>query len=68
MTGKKVKSINVLETSAYSTNYIDKINNEITVVVPTLNEEEAISGVLDDILTQGYDKILVVDGLSLIHI
>jgi len=36
----------------------------ITVIVPTLDEEEAISVVLDDIITQGYENILVVDGNS----
>jgi dolichol-phosphate hexosyltransferase len=37
---------------------------ETTVVVPTLNEEAAIGKVLDDLETEGYDNILVVDGHS----
>jgi len=37
---------------------------DVTIVIPTLNEEEAISLVLKDIQTQGYSNILVVDGNS----
>jgi dolichol-phosphate mannosyltransferase len=37
---------------------------DITVLIPTLNEEEAISLVINDVRTQGYDNILVVDGHS----
>jgi dolichol-phosphate mannosyltransferase len=37
---------------------------EITIIVPTLNEEEAISLVINDLQTQGFNKILVVDGFS----
>ena len=38
--------------------------DEVTVVVPTLNEEEAIGMVLDELAELGYKKILVVDGYS----
>ena len=37
---------------------------DITVVVPTLNEEHAIELVLNDILLEGYPKTLVIDGNS----
>jgi len=36
----------------------------VTVVIPTLNEEEAIGRVLDELIAEGYRNILVVDGYS----
>ena len=36
----------------------------VTVVIPTLNEEEAIGKVLDEVIAEGYRNILVVDGYS----
>jgi dolichol-phosphate mannosyltransferase len=36
----------------------------VTVVIPTLNEEEAIGMVLDEVMAEGYRNILVVDGYS----
>jgi len=36
----------------------------VTVVIPTLNEEEAIGVVLDEVMAEGYRNILVVDGYS----
>ena len=38
--------------------------NDVTIVIPTLNEKEAIGRLIDEIKGQGYDKILVVDGYS----
>ena len=38
--------------------------DEITVVIPILNEEKAIPLVLEDVIGEGYKKILVVDGYS----
>jgi DNA-binding response OmpR family regulator len=38
--------------------------DEVTVVVPTMNEEEAIGLVLDELKAEGYRKMLVVDGYS----
>ncbi len=38
--------------------------NELTVVIPVLNEEEAIGLVLDEVKQEGYNNILVVDGYS----
>ena len=38
--------------------------DDVTIVIPTLNEEEAISLVLKDIQTQGYSNILIIDGFS----
>ena len=55
---KIVKTSNTVE-------YNDNISiDDVTVIVPTLDEEEAISLVLDDIITHGYENILVVDGNS----
>jgi dolichol-phosphate mannosyltransferase len=38
--------------------------NDVTVVVPVLNEEGAIGMVLDELFNNGYRHILVVDGYS----
>ena len=37
---------------------------QVTVVIPVLNEEEAIGQVIDEVKQQGYRKILVIDGYS----
>jgi glycosyltransferase involved in cell wall biosynthesis len=37
---------------------------DVTIVLPTLNEEAAIGTVLDEIVSEGYSRILVVDGYS----
>ena len=43
----------------------DYVNiDDITIVIPTLNEEAAIGLVLENILQEGFEKILVVDGDS----
>ena len=44
--------------------YFPNIYDLVTVVIPTLNEEEAISHVLMDVKTEGYNHVLVVDGNS----
>jgi glycosyltransferase involved in cell wall biosynthesis len=36
----------------------------VTVVIPVLNEHEAIGNVLDDLKNEGFDNVLVVDGYS----
>jgi len=38
--------------------------DEVTVVLPTLNEADAIEVVIDELRKQGYNKILIVDGYS----
>jgi dolichol-phosphate mannosyltransferase len=38
--------------------------DDVTIVVPTLNEEGAIGKVLDELFSNGYRHILVVDGYS----
>jgi len=38
--------------------------DQVTVVIPTLNEEEAIGLVLEELKQHGYDNIVVVDGYS----
>ncbi|ABM80617.1 glycosyltransferase family 2 protein [Hyperthermus butylicus] len=44
----------------------DRGYNDVTVVVPTLNEEKAIGAVIDELLSVGIprERILVVDGYS----
>jgi len=37
---------------------------DITVVIPTLNEELAIGHVIDDLIKEGYYNILLIDGYS----
>jgi dolichol-phosphate mannosyltransferase len=37
---------------------------DLTVVLPVLNEEEAIGEVLDELKGEGYENVLVVDGYS----
>ena len=41
---------------------VDK--EDITIVIPTLNEEEAIGLVIEQVLLEGYSKIIIVDGNS----
>jgi glycosyltransferase involved in cell wall biosynthesis len=43
---------------------IDELRNNVTVVIPTLNEEEAIGPLIDEIKEAGYRRVLVVDGYS----
>lgn len=38
--------------------------DQVTIVLPTLNEEEAIGKVIDELKREGYKNILVVDGYS----
>jgi dolichol-phosphate hexosyltransferase len=38
--------------------------DQVTIVIPVLNEREAIAKVLDDLKSQGFDNVLVVDGYS----
>lgn len=40
------------------------MRDQVTIVIPTLNEEEAIGRLIDEIKAAGYGKILVVDGYS----
>jgi dolichol-phosphate mannosyltransferase len=40
------------------------LKDDVTVVLPVLNEEEGISAVIDELLENGYKNILVVDGYS----
>lgn len=41
-----------------------KGNSDVTVVIPTLNEEKSIAEVIRELSQMGYDNILVVDGNS----
>jgi dolichol-phosphate mannosyltransferase len=42
----------------------DARRDQVTIVVATLNEEQAIGPLIDEIRAAGYNKILVVDGYS----
>ena len=53
-----------ISSSIESEKSLNLLRNQLTIVVPTLNEEEAIGPLIDDIKAHGYDKILVVDGYS----
>lgn len=44
--------------------YVSLAKSQITVVVPTLNEAEGITQVLDEVRAEGFTNILVVDGYS----
>jgi glycosyltransferase involved in cell wall biosynthesis len=40
------------------------MRDQLTVVIPTLNEGASIGHLLDEVKAQGFDKIIVVDGYS----
>lgn len=42
----------------------DAMRDQVTVVIPTLDEEEAIGPLIEEVKAAGYEKILVVDGYS----
>jgi glycosyltransferase involved in cell wall biosynthesis len=46
---------------------ISEVNSLVTIVIPTLNEQEAIGKVLDELFSIGLKNILVVDGYSSDH-
>ena len=39
-------------------------SRDVTIVIPTLNEEQAIDLVIQDVILQGYENVLVIDGNS----
>ena len=43
---------------------VQVLRDQVTVVIPTLNEEEAIGPLVDEIKGRGYVSVLVVDGYS----
>jgi len=42
----------------------EKVKNQVTIVLPTLNESGAISQVIEEIKEEGYSNIIVMDGYS----
>jgi dolichol-phosphate mannosyltransferase len=40
------------------------VKSTVTVVIPTLNEEEGITKVIEEVKAEGYENILVIDGYS----
>lgn len=57
-----IDPINIETTEETTT--IDNIKDSITIVIPTLNEAEAIGKVIDELKQEGYNNILVIDGYS----
>jgi dolichol-phosphate hexosyltransferase len=43
---------------------LSELNTFVTIVIPTLNEQEAIGKVLDELFSMGLKNLLVVDGYS----
>jgi dolichol-phosphate mannosyltransferase len=58
---------NIVEDEISLTNAISHQieRSEVTVIVPTLNEEESIGFVLQNLQIEGFSKILIVDGNSI---
>ena len=66
----------MLEVTSQLTNQATSVNSgeetgpfaiardDVTIVLPVLNEEEGISEVIDELLESGYRNVLVVDGYS----
>jgi glycosyltransferase involved in cell wall biosynthesis len=54
----------MLEQNSKSNSYQSVTEKTITVVIPTLNEEEAIGKVLNELQSLGFKNIVVVDGYS----
>ncbi len=53
------------KTSYLFRDYIKELTNDnVTIVLPALNEEEAVGPVIDELREVGYEKILLVDGHS----
>ncbi|HEV2118499.1 MAG TPA: glycosyltransferase family 2 protein [Candidatus Bathyarchaeia archaeon] len=51
--------------STFSTDLgLGALRERVTIVIPTLNEREAIGMLIDEVRSAGYGKILVVDGYS----
>jgi len=40
------------------------VKSTVTVVIPTLNEEEGVTKVIEEVKAEGYENILVIDGYS----
>ncbi len=55
-----------IETRLCGSRLQDSLKNMLTIVIPVLNEEEAIGRVIDELLDEGYkpSQIIVVDGHS----
>lgn len=53
-----------MNNSALDSSKGSELKNFVTIVLPTLNEEEAIGKVIDEIKGEGYNNILVIDGHS----
>jgi len=62
------QSIEDIEYQSYKRGFDDrvaqKMRDQVTVVIPTLNEEEAIGSLIEEVTSQGFDKIVVADGYS----
>ncbi len=62
--GSTLKPVARTEVSVIPTDTIAKLREQVTVVIPTLNEEEAIGTLIEEVKAAGYNNVLVVDGYS----
>ena len=53
-----------ISSSIESKKSLNLLRNQVTIVVPTLNEAESIGKLIGEIKDAGYNEILVVDGYS----
>jgi dolichol-phosphate mannosyltransferase len=62
------KITNITTQDPINSEIISEINtltpDDITIVIPTLNEAEAIGKVIDELKQEGYKNILIIDGYS----
>ncbi|MDG6933534.1 MAG: glycosyltransferase [Nitrososphaerota archaeon] len=63
-TSSTLKPMARAEENVMPSDTIAKLREQVTVVIPTLNEEEAIGPLIDEVKAAGYNNILVVDGYS----
>lgn len=63
-TASRLAQVNESEKSSEKAIFITITKNDVTIVLPVLNEEQALSPVIDELMQNGYRNILVIDGYS----
>ena len=53
-----------LPNNTFTVQHVPIAKDQVTIVIPVKNEELAISPVIDELIQEGYNNILVVDGYS----